>query len=163
VAVEAKNNRPSPAGLLVRLAYVPNGQSKEAMVSDGSWKASKTAPDGWRQADFDDSSWSRVRVLGPVGQTGPWKNLVWDARSVDDRFTVPAGFKVEMVVPPNPTSEHLDKELPFSLINMTFDAKGRLLISQERGPVLLCTSPSPPAPLPPGERGRGEGVFQSIK
>src|SRR5262249_51179121 len=142
VAVEAKNIGPSPAGLLVRLAYVPNGQSKLAMVSDGSWKASKTAPAGWQKADFDDGSWSRGRGIGPVGQAGPWKTLAWDAGSVDDRFTVPAGFKVETVVPPNPGSENLDPKLPFSLINMTFDAKGRLLISQERGPVLLCTEPS---------------------
>jgi putative heme-binding domain-containing protein len=151
VAVEAKNNHPSPAGLLVRLAYVPNGMSKLAMVSDGSWKASKTAPAGWQQVGFDDGAWSRVRVLGPVGQAGPWKNLVWDAGSVDDRFTVPAGFKVEMVVPPTPRSEHLDRKLPFSLINMTFDAKGRLLLSQERGPVLVCTEPN------------DKGVFQSLR
>jgi putative heme-binding domain-containing protein len=58
-----------------------------------------------------------------------------------ERFKVPTGFRVETVIPPKPTTQGLDGKLPFSLVNMTFDAKGRLLASQERGPVLLCTDP----------------------
>jgi glucose/arabinose dehydrogenase len=56
-----------------------------------------------------------------------------------------------MVVPANPASRYLDPKLPFSVINMTFDAKGRLLVSQERGPVLLCTAPD------------NNGVLQTVK
>ena len=39
----------------------------------------------------------------------------------------------------------------FSLVNMTFDAKGRLLVSQEDGPVLLCTDPDK------------DGVLQNVR
>src|SRR5438132_11275292 len=38
VAVRAKNNG-AAAGFVVRLAYVPNGMTRMARVSDGSWKA----------------------------------------------------------------------------------------------------------------------------
>jgi putative heme-binding domain-containing protein len=51
------------------------------------------------------------------------------------QFTVPPGFRVELAVKP-PADDAI-----FSLINMTFDDKGRLLISRENGPVLLCTRP----------------------
>jgi putative heme-binding domain-containing protein len=149
VAVRAHNTE-GAAGLLVRLGYVPNGQSRTAVTSDSSWKSSKTAPEGWQKVDFDDAAWKAVKVIGPVGKAGPWKDLVWDAGG-DDRFAVPLGFRVETVIPPNPQSKNLDPKLPFSLVNMTFDAKGRLLVSQERGPVLLCTEPNK------------DGILQSIK
>ncbi len=145
VAVEAKNTE-GPAGLMVRLAYVPNGMSRLAMVTDGTWKASKTASEGWRNLEFKEEGWTPAKALGPIGKTGPWKGLVWEGGGGgDDRFTVPAGFKVEMAAKnPNPKD-------PFSLINMCFDARGRLLVSQENGPILLCTDPDK------------DGVFQSVR
>jgi putative heme-binding domain-containing protein len=143
VAVKAHNTE-GPAGLLVRLGYVPNGMSKEAMVSDGSWKAAKTAPAGWEKVDFDDSKWTNVKVIGPYGKAGPWKNLVWDAGG-NDRFSVPVGFRVEQAVktPANDST--------FSLVNLCFDARGRLLVSREGGPILLCTNPDK------------HGVLQDVK
>jgi len=53
----------------------------------------------------------------------------------NERFTVPPGFRVELAVkaPANDPT--------FSLVNMTFDDKGRLLVSRENGPILLCTGP----------------------
>jgi putative heme-binding domain-containing protein len=143
LAVEAKSSG-GPAGLLVRLSHVPNGQDRRAFVSDGSWKASKEAPEGWKKLDFNDRAWSEVKVLGPYGITGRWKGMTW-AGGGDDRFTVPPGFRVELAVK-NPGDRG-----PFSLVNMTFDAKGRLLVSQENGPVLLCTDPD------------GKGVMQKVR
>src|SRR5262249_23757078 len=66
-----------PAGLLVRLAYVPNGQSKLALVSDGEWKAAKAAPAGWERVDFDDAGWRPAKALGPFGKAGPWQEVAW--------------------------------------------------------------------------------------
>lgn len=149
LAVEAKNTG-SAAGLLVRFGFIPNGQSRLAILSDGAWKASTAGPAGWEKNDFDDSKWQPVKVLGAYGKVGPWQHMVWEGGG-NERFTVPKGFAVEEVVSPNPDRKHLDPKLPFSLINMCFDDKGRLLVSQERGPVLLCTNPNK------------EGVFQTIK
>jgi putative heme-binding domain-containing protein len=138
VAVEAKGSG-GPSGLLVRMSYVPNGQSVVGISGDASWKTAKTAGAGWEKVDFDDGKWAAAKVLGPYGKAGPWKNLIWDAGG-DDRFAVPPGFRVEKVI--NET---------YSLVNMCFDAKGRLLISEENGPVLLCTQPNK------------DGVFQLVR
>jgi putative heme-binding domain-containing protein len=144
IAVEARNAKDGPAGLLVRLAYVPNGQSRLALVSDASWKASDKAPDNWQATNFDDSKWQPARILGPYGKTGRWTGQVWEGGG-DDRFTVPKDFRVEIAAKnPNPGD-------PFSLINICFDAKGRLYASKEGGPTLLCTDPDK------------EGVCQTVK
>lgn len=139
VAVQAEHAGPG-GGLLVRLGYAPNGQSKTAVLSDATWKASRSAPAGWEKPAFRDETWPAARDLGPYGATPPWKSLVWDAGG-DDRFSVPKGFRVELAVPnPNPRD-------PFSLLNLTFDRNGRLFISQEHGPVWLCTRTNPDGPL----------------
>lgn len=149
IAVRAVNHS-GPAGLLVRLGYVPNGQSKLAVMSDHTWKVADKEIPGWQSLDFDDSAWKDARVLGSYARTGPWRDLQWQAGS-QERFHVPPGFRVEVVVPSDPPRAHLPQDLPFSLINLCFDARGRLLVSLERGPILLCTSPDQ------------EGVLQSIK
>jgi len=128
VAVTATGSG-GPSGLLARISFVPNGQSVVALTGDASWKTSKTKADGWDAVAFDDGKWDAAKVLGQYGKVGPWKGLVWDAGG-DDRFAVPPGFRVEQVV----------KE-PLSLVNMCFDDKGRLLVSKEQGPILLCTDP----------------------
>jgi len=145
IAVEARNDS-GPAGLMVRLTYAPNGQSKLILNSDRDWKAAQKAVAGWQKVDFDDRKWEAVKVLGPVGKTGPWQSLAWGGSAVSKgQFTAPEGFVVENVAHnPNPAD-------PFSLINMTFDNRGRLLVSQERGPILLCTDPD------------DKGAFRSVK
>ena len=129
VVTVTANGSGGPSGLLARIAFVPNGQSVVAMTGDASWKTSKTKADGWEAVAFDDGKWDAAKVLGQYGKVGPWKGLVWDAGG-DDRFAVPPGFRVEQVV----------KE-PLSLVNMCFDNLGRLLVSKENGPILLCTDP----------------------
>jgi putative heme-binding domain-containing protein len=164
IAVKAENEG-SAAGLLVRLAYVPNGQSRLSQFSGGTWKASKTAAEGWQKIEFNDDAWQPVKVIAPYGQ-GPWKGLVWEGGG-DDRFAVPPGFAVELVVPPrpvsyfgenSPTTERRRNNRPrdgalqhLSLINLCFDSKGRLLVSQERGPILVCTD------------SNDKGVFQNVR
>jgi putative heme-binding domain-containing protein len=141
VAVEARNTE-GPAGLMVRLSYTPNGQSKLALCSDDSWKASKTVGKDWQKLDFDDASWKPVKALGAYGKTAPW-NMI--AAAGNPRFTVPPGFRVELA------AKNPDPKDVFSLVNMTFDDKGRLLVSQENGPVLLCTDPDK------------DGVLQNVR
>jgi putative heme-binding domain-containing protein len=143
IAVEARNHQ-GPAGLLVRMGYVPNGASKLAQLSDASWKAAKVTGKDWQNAHFNDGSWTRVKVLGSYGQAGPWRNLAWDAGG-EDRFRVPPGFRVEMA------ARNPDPSDPFSLVNLCFDDRGRLLVSRENGPILLCTKPG------------AKGVCQSVE
>jgi putative heme-binding domain-containing protein len=135
-AVEARNEG-GPAGLLVRLSVGPKGKGKPILVSDRTWKSSKTAAKDWRKGDFDDSKWSRARELVLLGG-GPWQGVAGGSgggRGPAPRFTVPEEFVVEQAVATPETDGN------FSLVNMTFDARGRLLVSREGGPVLLCTDP----------------------
>lgn len=67
IAVSTENTTQSPAGMVAKLT-VPNGPT---VVTDGSWKASQTGPDGWQQRGFDDGSWPAARALTAYG-TGPW-------------------------------------------------------------------------------------------
>jgi putative heme-binding domain-containing protein len=135
IAVEARNEG-GPAGLLFRLSYGPKGQPKKVIVSDRSWKSGKAAAKGWVKTDFDDSKWRAARELAPAG-SGPWGDVNWGGAKTSrpPRFSVPEGFVVEQAVEPPETDRN------FSLVNMTFDARGRLLVSRENGPVLLCTDP----------------------
>src|SRR5262249_1016844 len=61
------------------------------------------------------------------------------------RFTVPEDFKVEQAV------RLPDDDRTFSLVNMCFDNQGRLLVSREGGPVMLCTEPD------------AKGVLQKVR
>src|SRR5262249_27793957 len=135
IAVEA-HNEGGPAGLIVKLSYVPNGQTRLALVSDGEWKSSKSADKGWQELEFEDKGWKPVKVIGPYGKVGPWRNATGGGGGGGPRrFTVPEGFKVELAVKkPNDRG-------PFSIVNMCFDNKGRLLLSEEGGPTLLCVDP----------------------
>jgi putative membrane-bound dehydrogenase-like protein len=150
IAVEAKNEG-GPAGLVVRLAYLPNGMTKLTLFSDAAWKSSKTAADGWQKVEFDEKGWSAVKVLGTYGEIGPWKGSGTPVAGGKERFKVPAGFHVEELAPASAKVTGGDPKKPFSLVNMGFDARGRLLVSQEGGPILLCTDPDK------------NGVYQSIK
>jgi len=142
LAVQARNQG-GPAGLVVKLSYVPNGRSGEVLLSDGKWKASKTAGKDWQSETYDDRKWSAVRVLGTYGKVGPWVGQA--TKAGPRRFTVPEGLKVEEIVK-NPGNRG-----PFSLVNLTFDAKGRLLLSEERGGTLIAEKPD------------ARGVFQSVR
>jgi tRNA A-37 threonylcarbamoyl transferase component Bud32 len=92
VAVEGVNllnpttKRPTPAGVLVQLTCTPESGEVVRILSDRTWKVAKEAPDGWLKADFVDSGWTDVKVLGPYGKTRPpWDILVWDT-VVQERY-----------------------------------------------------------------------------
>jgi putative heme-binding domain-containing protein len=134
VLTVAATNEGGPAGLVVRLRYT-SGKRSSSIVSDSLWKASKTAPAGWEKVDFDDGKWSKAKALGAYGKVGPWGGGGAPARGGPPRFTPAPGFKVE------PAVKGPEDRGPFSLVNMTFDPRGRLLLSQEGGPILVCDKP----------------------
>jgi hypothetical protein len=79
----AKPDEPSaeqanPAGLIARLTVrfdAPASGEPERPSSDlgtdGSWRWSLDAPEGWTQPKFDDVTWDRAAELG-APESGPW-------------------------------------------------------------------------------------------
>lgn len=78
LAIRAENGQApvtlNPAGLIAGLEVDLGGvRSVIRMVigTDGQWRAGRDEVAGWREPDFDDSSWPRAVNLGPLG-TNPW-------------------------------------------------------------------------------------------
>ncbi|MFO1431212.1 MAG: putative Ig domain-containing protein [Candidatus Competibacteraceae bacterium] len=58
------------AAVLAELSW--SGQRR---ISDRTWKVATTAPTGWQQVNFDDSSWVAASQYGPYG-AAPWYKQV---------------------------------------------------------------------------------------
>ncbi|HEY1067847.1 MAG TPA: heme-binding protein, partial [Pirellulales bacterium] len=130
VAIRAHNTgADSPAGLAVRLVAKSTGATDLSYASDGSWKCNSYGPRGWETAGFNDAKWLEASTLGELGQTLPWKGkLTNDGGNLFGRFTTPAGFKVERLLPPQTTG---------SLLTLAFNERGDLLAARERGPIVF--------------------------
>ena len=69
-AAECRNDG-GPAGMILQLSVELLDGKKLTMVSDETWRASATAPDGWRKPDFDAKDWKQVVSVGKWGDK-PW-------------------------------------------------------------------------------------------
>lgn len=70
IAVDARNFQ-SEAGLLAEGAIATSSGAID-LKTDRSWRASTTAPAGWKTPGFDDSGWPEAREEGPLGMA-PWR------------------------------------------------------------------------------------------
>ena len=77
LAIEGKNAK-GPPGLLAQLTITPGGA---AIVTDKTWKASRTLPPDWEKLEFNDAAWPAAKELIPYGdaKVAKWQNLVWDS------------------------------------------------------------------------------------
>ncbi len=154
IAVEGRNEGPSPAGLIANLTFTDEA-GKQSIVTDKSWKSSHdVSGDKWKTVEFDDAKWEAAKQLAPFGQ-GPWGNVPGGggvAKQPAKRgFIVPEGFRVETVVAPGTAIDgEANAKFRISFVNMCFDATGRVLLSQEGGPIVLATEPNK------------DGVFQKL-
>ncbi len=131
VSVRAQNlTAGSPAGLAVRLIVKDAGHTEVTHSSDKTWKTNSYGPRGWSTPKFNDVRWTAARELGPLGGTLPWRGKVKGVGGGSlSRFTTPPGFHVEQVVPPEKTG---------SVVAIAFNERGDLIISRERGPLLMA-------------------------
>jgi len=88
----------NPAGLIGILKVTFENGAPLVLVTDGEWKSAKTASGKWTEPDYDDSSWTRVRVLGKYG-IKPWgeiakpENRELPARYLRREFEVGKGLR----------------------------------------------------------------------
>jgi putative heme-binding domain-containing protein len=125
-------NEGGAAGLVVRLDLEFPDKSRKVIVSDESWQVSDRAPRGWETREFDASAWKPAVRLGALG-AGPWGDVFAAAgpaagQAAPPPVTALEGFKVEVLYT-------VPKEQG-SWVCMTFDPKGRLIVSPQDGNVL---------------------------
>jgi len=125
-------NEGGPAGMVLRLEMTLADQSKKVVVSDATWLASAKGPKGWETREFDASGWKPAVSLGALG-TGPWGNVFGGTPAASAPQAAPPvsgldGFKVEAIYT-------VPKEQG-SWVCMTFDPKGRMIVSPQDGNVL---------------------------
>lgn len=69
-AIEAQN-RQGPGGVLLDLLHNLPDHKSERVVSDGSFRCSAEAPEGWMAPDFDDDAWAAPALQLPP-PNNPW-------------------------------------------------------------------------------------------
>jgi alpha-L-rhamnosidase len=75
IAIQAVNTTEGPAGVIGRLHVERSGAAPLDVVTDTSFRAAQTVPDGWEQPGFDDGSWPAAKDSGAYG-SGPWGGQV---------------------------------------------------------------------------------------
>jgi len=67
----AATNAGGPGSWIGRLGLEYTDGTTSGLVTDGTWKASQTGPQGWQDPGFDDSAWVTALTVDPYG-SGPW-------------------------------------------------------------------------------------------
>jgi hypothetical protein len=81
LAVEAENvpvNAANPAGLIAALEIHFTDGSSMNVVSDDQWHVAKQSATGWDSTGFDESTWSKAKIVTPYGGN-PWGKLTTDS------------------------------------------------------------------------------------
>ena len=125
-------NEGAVAGFALKLALTDRDGATRYVVTDESWRATERA--GSREG-------VPVRVLGAMGMA-PWSDVFAQAidtpREARDVFEVPKGFRVERLFT-------VPREELGSWVNLTFDPKGRLIVSDQDSKGLCRVTPAPPS------------------
>lgn len=126
IAVQGKNQG-GIAALLVKIAVESKDQSKQEIVTDAQWLMVESEPKQWQSVGYDDSDWSKVKVINQLGQ-GPWGIPGYGESSASNsgggdplnakNIMVPPGFEIERV-------HRLDADQG-SWVAMAVDPKGRI-------------------------------------
>lgn len=133
IAVRVQNNQGEHAAMAARVSIQPDGESRWFNFnSDASWKASPSGDSMWQSTVFNDRLWGAASMYGVLGDTVPFDRPAEVAATEQierrERFKIQRGFGVQRL---------LDDEQVGSVIAMTFNEFGHLIVSQEGGPLLL--------------------------
>jgi putative heme-binding domain-containing protein len=133
VAVRVVNVHGDTSALAARVSIRPLETDKWYTFSTGpAWRASTEKSPMWETAVFNDRLWSAPTSFGMLGDTVPWdrdENVVAaDQTDQKERFQIQKGFGVQRV---------LGDDQVGSVIAMTFNEFGHIIVSQEGGPLLL--------------------------
>jgi hypothetical protein len=78
IAIEAENLpapvQANPASLIAAAEIQMEDGSSVKISSDAEWRISKSSSNGWQEAGFEDSKWTRAQVTAAYGE-GPWGRI----------------------------------------------------------------------------------------
>lgn len=139
IAVECRNDGSSAAGLLLQLVVNGNEGKRAVLATDKNWQASTKPVAGWQTVAFDAKDWMPPHSFGRLG-VSPWGAVslrgdgnAGDAQATDaELVSVPNGFRVELLY-------SVPKATQGSWVSMTSDPKGRLICSDQSGPLYRVT------------------------
>lgn len=124
VAVRGRNGAVAPAGVVLKLEVRSPNNFGLFFVSDKSWMASAVEEPGWQKMEFVARDWKAAVSLGAL-PTQPWGDVFGEpAATLASKLSVPPEFQVELL-----RSAGLAEG---SWICMTFDDKGRIIVSPEK-------------------------------
>ena len=148
ISIAARNQGGAAGALAILIITMQDGRSLE-IVTDENWRGSADAKGKWRAAEFDDKNWSKVQVIGKLGDANlPWTgNVDRDALvtafgsgaagefipEIATNAKVPEGFKIERIY-------HVPRAMG-SWVALTTDPKGRLIASDQGGAGLFMITP----------------------
>ena len=161
IAVQVTNRTGKTAALGSAMRFKRTNETQWRWIAtDENWKTSTTRPLGWNLIQFDDSAWLSAASLGPIGKTLPWDAARMNAQTMPETGSS-SGESPRVAAAAEPTnnsispssSKTLEKvfrtpdsiqvERIFdgsigSIIAMEFNEFGQLIMSQERGGLLLA-------------------------
>jgi putative heme-binding domain-containing protein len=140
LSVRGKNNE-AVAGLLIKLDITLASGRSQTVVTDTTWQATDVAlPRGWWFADYEPKpadGWRKTISHGKYGMQ-PWGDFAQASEGAGalpaDQIKLLPGFRAELLY-----SVPRDQG---SWVSMTFDNKGRIITSHERGALYRVTLPT---------------------
>lgn len=146
LAAKGTNAR-SKAGVLVRLVVESGNGDPVVVATDETWRASDQLEPGWQKVGFNDKAWASAEVVANLGDK-PWAKLtdatlagsagikiVEPSATPAESLKVAKGFKVELLY-------SVPKATQGSWVNLCVDPKGRLITSDQYGPLYRISPPA---------------------
>ena len=160
LAVRGKNNE-AVAGLLVRLDIELADGKRQTVVTDTTWQATPVQlPRGWQMFEYvpsDKDGWTKPISHGKYGMQ-PWGDFAQASEGAQalaaDQIKLLPGFKAERLY-----SVPRDQG---SWVSMTFDPRGRIIASHERGSLFRITLPKDGRPIKVEEIDLPIGAAQGL-
>lgn len=122
LAIRAQNSS-GDAAVILKIDLTLANNQKQTIVSDPSWVSSTQGAENWQTRDFNAASWTKVVSRGKLG-VQPWGDVMSPPVTTPaESLTVLPGFKAELIKASEPGEG--------SWICMTFDQKGRVIISPQ--------------------------------
>lgn len=131
LAIKVSNKSGTTAAVVARVTVKERGGEWQSFSTDATWKSSLRALPLWNTALYNDRAWAAAQSFGQLAQTEPWdrrKDVPQEETSRSERFTIADDFEVQQVLPGDQTG---------SLVAMTFNEFGHILVSKEGGGLQL--------------------------